>query len=307
MKNNLETINKILKKYQKYLNVKFKLICDKKIIFDDLLNGKASNILEFNIDHHDCILYTNKFVDLNMIKIALESYFIDDKDYLIRKALFNTLNDHEIKILKEHLNNEIQSLIIIQTNKKTEHLYSTISNIFTTTIIDLENEHQVVVLSPNQYDEQFLLDVKDTLETELYCKVIIAVSKDININNISKKYQETDYFLQLLNKYQLSFGIIDANNVLLPYLVESIKEENLDFIVNQLKISKFKELDEEMLMTIKMFLKSNLSISETARKMYIHRNTLIYRIEKILSITGYDIRNFEDASKINLAMILMKK
>lgn len=65
------------------------------------------------------------------------------------------------------------------------------------------------------------------------------------------------------------------------------------------------ELDEETLMTIDKFFENNLNVSETSRQLFIHRNTLVYRIEKLLKATGLDIRNFEDALILKIALMVV--
>ena len=64
--------------------------------------------------------------------------------------------------------------------------------------------------------------------------------------------------------------------------------------------------DEEILSTAQTFLDNNLNVSETSRKMFLHRNTLNYRLEKIEKTTGLDIRNFSDAMTFRLITILSK-
>ena len=64
------------------------------------------------------------------------------------------------------------------------------------------------------------------------------------------------------------------------------------------------ELDEESRSTIKMFFENNLNVSETSRQLFIHRNTLVYRIEKLEKITGLDLRNFDDAVTFRIALMV---
>ena len=70
MKKNYESLNNILKKYQKHLNIKLKLTCNNEIIFDDLLSEKVSNYLNFNLKNNNYSLISNSNIDLNLIKIA---------------------------------------------------------------------------------------------------------------------------------------------------------------------------------------------------------------------------------------------
>jgi len=65
------------------------------------------------------------------------------------------------------------------------------------------------------------------------------------------------------------------------------------------------KLDEETLITIHKFFENSLNVSETARRLYIHRNTLVYRIERLQKDTGLDIRNFDDALTFKIALMVV--
>ena len=65
------------------------------------------------------------------------------------------------------------------------------------------------------------------------------------------------------------------------------------------------ELDEETLTTINKFFENSLNVSETSRQLFVHRNTLVYRIEKIQKSTGLDLRNFDDALTFKIALMVM--
>ena len=302
---NIKAIRKILNKYQNHLNVKFKLICNSKILFNDIYDNLEEYRLDFEVDNQTCALICDHNIDLDVIRISIEDYLIFNNEDLLKKALFNELSSLELNLLKKDLNDKY-SMVLIQSNYATEHLYSTVSNIVMCPCINLEECNQIVLLCSN-LNELELLSIKDTLETELYCKIYMATNKLFDLSNLKEKYNETCSLIDILIKYQSSSIIANKSNVLLPYIIENIKDEKVDLIKDELNLIKFNELDEELLNTIQVFLDCNLSISETARKMYIHRNTLIYRIEKILSCSGYDIRNFEDALKVKIALILMKK
>jgi len=64
------------------------------------------------------------------------------------------------------------------------------------------------------------------------------------------------------------------------------------------------DFDEETLSTIKMFFGNSLNVSETARQLFVHRNTLVYRLEKLSRATGLDIRSFDDAVTFKIALMV---
>ena len=65
-------------------------------------------------------------------------------------------------------------------------------------------------------------------------------------------------------------------------------------------------LDKETLFTIHKFFENNLNVSETSRKLFVHRNTLVYRLEKIKKLTGLDLREFDDAITFKVALMVKK-
>ncbi len=104
---------------------------------------------------------------------------------------------------------------------------------------------------------------------------------------------------QLTNKEVISY------QQSIPYLLlhQTDQQTKKQLITSVLK--KF-ERDEEMLQTLEMFLNYNLNVSETAKKMYMHRNSLQYRIDKFMNETGINIQNFDEALAVKLALIARK-
>ena len=65
-------------------------------------------------------------------------------------------------------------------------------------------------------------------------------------------------------------------------------------------------LDRETLITIQAFFENNLNVSETSRKLFVHRNTLVYRLDKIKKMTGLDLRQFDHAITFKVALMVHK-
>ena len=72
------------------------------------------------------------------------------------------------------------------------------------------------------------------------------------------------------------------------------------------KKNPIESLDDDTLETINKFFENNLNVSETSRKLYVHRNTLVYRLEKIKKLTGLDLREFDHAIVFKVAMMVKK-
>ena len=78
------------------------------------------------------------------------------------------------------------------------------------------------------------------------------------------------------------------------------------FLKEVFKRGSIESLDQETLFTIQRFFENNLNVSETSRKLFVHRNTLVYRLEKIKKLTGLDLREFEDAIVFKVALMVQK-
>ena len=78
------------------------------------------------------------------------------------------------------------------------------------------------------------------------------------------------------------------------------------FLKEVFKRGSIESLDQETLFTIQRFFENNLNVSETSRKLFVHRNTLVYRLEKIKKLTGLDLREFEDAIVFKVALMVKK-
>ena len=78
------------------------------------------------------------------------------------------------------------------------------------------------------------------------------------------------------------------------------------FLNEVFKKNPIETLDEDTLETINKFFENNLNVSETSRKLYVHRNTLVYRLEKIKKLTGLDLREFDHAIVFKVAMMVKK-
>ena len=80
--------------------------------------------------------------------------------------------------------------------------------------------------------------------------------------------------------------------------------EGKDVKIVEMKKGSLDSLDQETLLTIQKFFENNLNVSETSRKLFVHRNTLVYRLEKVKTKTGLDLRKFDDAVLFKMATMV---
>lgn len=311
MKNVKNNVQQLLKSYSKYYQLCFKLIVNNNEYFNNFTDEKESSILSFKIKDKDAILVCSKenFEEqLKTISIAICEFMKEDIYSLFEKGLKEPLN----RIEKEYFINTYQTSLytigIIETKNPTEHLYDILKSMVSYPISQIIQNKKIVLLIPNEIDSMLMMELKDTLETECYCRVYCSCSSSFNdLDNLQNAYQEASLYLNLMIKYDGSYIYANHNDCFFPYIIDSIEEEKAKLILSKIDKNQLNQMDEELLNTIQVFLRNNLSIAETSRQLYLHRNTLIYRLEKIAHITRLDIRNFEDAVKMEILLLLKKR
>ncbi len=147
----------------------------------------------------------------------------------------------------------------------------------------------------------------DMFNTEIMVKAKVAYGTIVNdLKNISKSYKEAKMSMEVGDIFYNGRNIIGYNTLGIGRLIYQLPINLCKIFMNEIFQNNLPNtFDEETLTTIHKFFENNLNISETARKLYIHRNTLVYRLEKLQKTTGLDIRNFDDALTFKLALMVV--
>lgn len=149
-------------------------------------------------------------------------------------------------------------------------------------------------------------EIVDTLSTEVMVSVRVSYGTIVNeIKDLSKSYKEAVMALDVGRVFYADQSVLAYNKLGIGRLIHQLPYSLCEMFLKEVFEGKgLEQFDEETLTTINSFFKNSLNISETARKLYVHRNTLVYRLEKIQRITGLDIRVFEDALSFKIAMMV---
>ena len=126
--------------------------------------------------------------------------------------------------------------------------------------------------------------------------------------DVALSYEQARYTFSTANKMGINGTVQSFSDYFLIRVLEDLPEENVGEYRALLKDEGAKEIfdNPEMLLTADAFIENSLNVSETARKLFLHRNTLIYRLDKIERQTGLNIRRFTDAVAFRLITILSK-
>ena len=156
--------------------------------------------------------------------------------------------------------------------------------------------------------EKIAVNITDTLSTEFYTKVAIGISTVVdNIKDLAKAYQEAQVALEVGKVFETEKNIISYENLGIGRLIYQLPTTLCEMFLQEVfKKGRLESLDRETLMTIQCFFENNLNVSETSRKLFVHRNTLVYRLEKIRKLTGLDLREFEHAITFKVALMVKK-
>ena len=148
--------------------------------------------------------------------------------------------------------------------------------------------------------------IRDMANTEIYAHVYIGIGNAYEgILNIRQSFREAKEAIRIGRLYNLPREIFILKDLLAERIVSLIPRDRVEELAgNVLKGDINSVLDGEMIRTVETFFKSNLNVSDSSRILYIHRNTLLYRLDKLEKATGLDIRKFEDAVVFKLSYLL---
>ncbi|MBQ8684786.1 MAG: helix-turn-helix domain-containing protein [Clostridia bacterium] len=162
-----------------------------------------------------------------------------------------------------------------------------------------ENEYQSSV----DYAE-FLAQ---SLKEELGIDVAVGVGSTVHeLKDVSQSYARAENALRYADVFEAKGNVHSYREFILVKMLEDVPENKLTEYLTDLTDESFRELfeDEEMLSTAEEFLRSSLNVSETSRNLYMHRNTLLYRLDKIEKATGLNIRSFSDAVSFRVMTVI---
>ena len=198
-------------------------------------------------------------------------------------------------------------LIDIYIESKSYDAYLYIKELYDDSDVEvlLSNDKVLLIAKVNDiYDH--IIGIKDALLNNFTGRYYISYCHVENYEGLKESFEECEYRLMLANKYKVSESIIDEKKMILEGIIDSVSEEKKENIY-QLFNEGFSKLDNEMIRTIEVFFRCGLNLSDAAKELYIHRNTLIYRLDKIEKYTAYDIRNFNNAVLFKVVFFIWKE
>ena len=151
-------------------------------------------------------------------------------------------------------------------------------------------------------------NIQETLLRELGIKTVVGMGTIVgHVRDLARSYKEAQVAIEVGKVFDTERSIINYENLGIGRLIYQLPTTLCEMFLQEVfKKNPIDALDQETLFTINKFFENNLNVSETARKLFVHRNTLVYRLEKIKKLTGLDLREFDDAITFKVALMVKK-
>ena len=173
---------------------------------------------------------------------------------------------------------------------------------------DIAVVKQITVNTPSEELEKIAVNIENTLKNELRVKTSIGIGTVAeHLRELADSYKEAQTAIEVGKVFDTEKSIMRYENLGIGRLIYQLPTTLCEIFLSEIfKKSSIDCLDQETLFTINKFFENNLNVSETSRKLFVHRNTLVYRLEKIKKLTGLDLRQFDHAIVFKVALMVRK-
>ena len=167
---------------------------------------------------------------------------------------------------------------------------------------------QITANTPSEELEKIAQDIENTLKNELRIKTSIGIGTvSEHLRELADSYKEAQTAIEVGKVFDTEKSIMRYENLGIGRLIYQLPTTLCEtFLKEVFKQGSIESLDQETLFTIQRFFENNLNVSETSRGLFVHRNTLVYRLEKIKKLTGLDLRQFDHAIVFKVALMVRK-
>ena len=174
--------------------------------------------------------------------------------------------------------------------------------------MDIAVVKQISGTTTSEALEKMAQSIEDTLKNELRIKTVIGIGTIADhLRELADSYKEAQTAIEVGKVFDTEKSIMHYENLGIGRLIYQLPTTLCEIFLSEVfKKNSIDSLDQETLFTINKFFENNLNVSETSRKLFVHRNTLVYRLEKIKKLTGLDLRQFDHAIVFKVALMVRK-
>ena len=265
-----------------------------------------------------------KYASILAISLSSINQYYDEKydrnNFVKNIILDNVLpGDITLKARELHFNADISRVVflisIVSANEVSA--YDVIQNLFPDKNKDFVfniTETEIVLVKEikagidNKDLEKLARSISDTLSGEFFTKVNVGIGTPVTgIKDLARSFKEAQIAIEVGKVFDTDKTIVSYDNLGIARLIYHLPTTLCEtFLKEVFKKGSIESLDHETLFTIQRFFENNLNVSETSRKLFVHRNTLVYRLDKIKKLTGLDLREFDHAIIFKIALMVKK-
>lgn len=256
----------------------------------------------------------------NLIISKAETY---DRNNFIQNVLLGNLLAVDLygRAKRLHIEAKPRVTFVIDTGHKSTdmvmELVKNLSDLKAGDFVTSVDEHSVILVKDVSYMNQesmaeelesIAVSLVDNLHMEAMVKVRVGYGNVVTqIPDIAQSYQEAKMALEVGKVFYASMDTVSYGKLGIGRLIYQLPMSLCDMFIKEVFGDTIPDIleDEEAMSTINKFFENNLNISETARQLYVHRNTLVYRLERIEKAIGLDIRSFDDAMTFRIALMVL--
>lgn len=179
-------------------------------------------------------------------------------------------------------------------------------------VVNIDENTYVLVKEIASYStancKEIARSIISTLSSEAMCQAIVGIGTvSGNMSTLAKSYKDACVALEVGKVFDTDKEIVSYDNLGIARLIYHLPTTLCELFLSEVfKKESIDVLDQETIYTIQKFFENNLNVSETSRQLYVHRNTLVYRLDKVQKLTGLDLRIFEHAIIFKVAMMVRK-
>ena len=218
---------------------------------------------------------------------------------------------------KLHVNDHVARAIVLfeVASDRDTAARQMLAGLFTTQngdyLTEVDQNHVILIKSVrNEEDYSSLEEAAQTAIDMMNMELMVRArasygSITTELKDLSKSYKEAKMALEVGKIFYAEKTVTSYNRLGIGRLVYQLPENLCRLFIKEI-FGDHEEIafDNELVTTVSTFFENNLNVSETARKLFIHRNTLVYRIEKLEKDTGLDVRRFDDALTLQVALMV---
>lgn len=265
---------------------------------------KIGKITAFQIQNL-LVAYKEKFDKDNFIKnLLLDNLLLVDIYSRAKKLHISSITNRVVFLIESEVDKQVNV---------SEFLRNIFPNKSKDFITSIDEKTIVLVKEIKENETQESLEkvakvILDSLNMEGIRNVHVSIGGEVtDIKNVSASYKEAKVAMEIGKIFESERYISDYKKLgigrIIYQLPQSLCKIYIQEVLQGISVDRF---DEETLTTVNKFFENNLNVSETSRQLYIHRNTLVYRLDKIQKLTGLDLRSFDDAIIFKITLMVSK-